>query len=109
MAFPQTTEEIAAHVSKINRRNPQMAAATRVPADEFGRLIRERLPYLDPADIAAVLLHTASFLGTTVAQFRTGGLDDMRATVAAVNIVAHAGERMNREAERRPGDGTAAG
>jgi hypothetical protein len=100
MTAPQTTDEIAASVRKANRANPQMADATRPPADEFATLICERLPYLDPADIAAVLLHTADFLGTTVKQLRTGGLDDMRATVGAVNIVAHAGERMDRKARR---------
>jgi hypothetical protein len=100
MALPQTTDEIAAHVRKTNRANPRQAAATRLPADEFARLIRERLPYLDPADIAAVLLHTASFCGNTYAQLLAGGLDDMRATVSVVNIVAHAGERMDREARR---------
>lgn len=104
MPLPQTTEEIAAYVRKTNRANPRLADATRVPADEFARLICERLPYLDPADIAAVLLQTGSFLASTVAQFRTHGLDDMRATAAAVNIVAHAGERMDRKARRAAHD-----
>jgi hypothetical protein len=109
MAFPQTTDEIAAYVRKVNRRNPRMADATRIPADEFARLIKERLPYLDPADIAAVLLHTASFCGNTYAQLRTGGVGDTQATVSVVNIVAHAGERMEREARRRADDGKAGG
>lgn len=100
MAAPQTTEELAAHVRHANRANPQMANATRPPADEFATLICERLPYLDPADIAAVLLHTSGFLATTYTQFRNGGLDEQRATVGVFNIVAHAGERMDRRARR---------
>lgn len=100
MSLPQTTDEIAAYVRKVNRANPRMAGATRPPADEFARLIQERLPYLDPADIAAVLLHTANFLGVTMDQLRRGGLDDARASVSVVNIVAHAGERMDRVARR---------
>lgn len=107
MALPQTTDEIAAYVRTTNRANPRQAAATRPPADRFAELMRERLPYLDPADIAAVLLHTASFMGNTIAQLRAGGLDDIRATVSAVNIIAHAGERMDRAARRSADRGKA--
>jgi hypothetical protein len=100
MTDPMTTDEIATHVRNANRANPDMANVTRPPADEFAQLIAERLPYLDPADIAAVLLHTATFLRTTIWAFERGGLDQERATVAVVNIVAHAGERMDRKARR---------
>lgn len=109
MPRPQTTDEIAAYVRKTNRANPRQAGATRIPADEFARLIQERLPYLDPADIAAVLLQTASFMGVTISQFRARGLDEMRTVVSTVNIVAHAGERLHRAAQQRANDRNAGG
>lgn len=100
MTAPQTTDEIAAYVRNANRANPQMADATRASADEFAAHLKDRLPYLDPADIAAVLLHTSSFLATAWDAFTKGGLDQHRATVGVINIVAHAGERMDRKARR---------
>lgn len=102
------TTEMAAYVREANRANPALADVTRAPADEFAELICGRLPYLDPADIAAVLLHTSSFLATTLTQFRKAGLDEERAATCVVNIVAHAGERMDRKA-RRAASGPKAG
>lgn len=103
-SLPFTTDEIAAQVRDICRVNPHMADIARPVAADFAAAIRERLPYLDPADIAAVLLHAGSFVGTFLAALQAGGVRDDVAGAAAVNVVAIAGEQMDRRARRNRPD-----
>lgn len=96
-----TTDEIAAQIRQTHRTHPTQALAIRPPAAAFARTIAERLPYIDPADIAAILIHASSYLATLMDAFAKGGLPDDRASLSAVNIVATAGEQMHRKAQRQ--------
>lgn len=92
-----TTDEIAAETRRIARENPAHANPIRPAAAQLARVMTERLPYIDPADIAAVMLHVGSYLATTTEYYRANRVPDRVAAALGVNVVAIAGEQLHRK------------
>ena len=97
-----TTDEIAASIRTLTRANPAVTEVARPVAHDLATELQLCLPYLDPADIAAVLMHTSSCISGLIARFRAEGIDDFTTATIAANTMAIAGEQMDRKA-RRPG------
>lgn len=96
-AADMTTDEIAADIRQRTAANPALAAAYQPAADRLSATLRDRLPYLDPADIGAVLMCVGCWLTDALRIFRESGFDAEAAGQAAANMVAMAGEQLHRE------------
>lgn len=99
-----TAAEMALDTHRKARRKTAVAAGTRPLADRAASELRKRLPDMDPGDIAAVLLHAASYIGTEIViALADDGIrldpDDQleRYVLMTANAMALAGERLYRE------------
>jgi hypothetical protein len=98
-----TTAELAAEIKRLAHANPALADIIRPLAVRFADRIAEKLPDIDPADIAAVVIHTSCYVTDAQRLFREGGTSEGQAAVNAVNITAMGGELMHRRAQRASG------
>ena len=93
-AADMTTDEIVAEIRVRMTANPRNADALTDVADRLAAQLRSRLPYLDPADIGAVLANVSSYTLNAFQLFTQYGLDPTTAALNVANVVAIAGQQM---------------
>ena len=94
--MPQTTAELAECTHARMQRQPVSLEIAKPIADRFIASMAERLPGLNAADVAAVLLHASSFIGTEVLVVLAD--EEMRADrfhLLTANAMAVAGEQLH--------------
>lgn len=96
-----TTAKLAENTRRKAADRPAHAARAEHGAARLVEELPSRLPYLTPADIAAVLLHASMLAGTSVlVALEAEGELANRFTLLGPNILAVAGERLYTTAQR---------
>lgn len=93
-AADMTTDEIADDIRRRVVDNPALAAAYQPAADKLAAALRDRLPYIEPADTGAILMCVSCWLLDARRILRASGMDVKAAEIAATNIVAMAGQQL---------------
>lgn len=93
-----TTEELAGQIRELGRKGDPVFELSRPIAHDLIAELGLCLPYLDPADVGAVLMHASSCVAGLIDKFREEGVSDDVIAVIAVNIMAIAGSQMDRKA-----------
>lgn len=93
-AAEMTVDEIVADVRARMAAYPDLTAVLDDVADRLVRSLRDRMPYLDPADIGAVTTCLGAYMLHAQQLFTEYGLDPARAALNVANVVAIAGQQM---------------
>jgi hypothetical protein len=101
--FPMTvtTDQLAENSRKRVSAYPKPAARAASGVAILMRELPRRFPHLAPADIAAVLLHASTLVGTSVVlELHADGVETGPYALLGPNILAVAGERMHTAARQ---------
>jgi hypothetical protein len=93
-AADMTTDELAAEIRRRMGAHTADAAALTDVASRLAAQLRDRLPYLDPADCGAVLINIGAYMTDALRLFTGYGLDPAAAGQAVANVVAIAGQQL---------------
>lgn len=105
-AADMTTDEIAAEIRQRmaanTAANPAHTAALTDVADRLVRSIRDRLPYIEPADAGAVMVNLGAYLTHALELFIGYGMDPTTAGQAVANVIAIAGQQLYGQTTKEP-------
>jgi len=93
-ASDMTTDEIVAEIRARMAAAPGNAAALADVANRLTIQLRDRLPYLEPTDIGAVLVNLGAYTLHAQQLFTEYGLDPATAALNVANVVAIAGQQL---------------
>lgn len=101
-AADMTTDEIAAEIRQRMAAHPANAAALTDVADRLVRSIRDRLPYIDPADAGAVMVTLGAYITHALELFIGYGMDPTTAGQTVANVIAIAGQQLYGQTTKEP-------
>lgn len=99
-ASEMTTDEIVADIRARISAAGDRATPLQVVAGDLAAQIRDRLPYLDPADIGAVMANIGAWLTHAGELFTGYGMKPALVAQTSANVVAIAAEQLYGTADR---------
>ncbi len=93
-ASDMTTDEIAADIRQRIAANPVQAAALQDVAERLAANLRDRLPYIDDADLGAVLVTLSAWTTHALQLFAEYGMDPATTGQTVANVIAIAGTQL---------------
>lgn len=93
-ASEMTTDEIVADIRARIAAAGARAAPLRTVAESLAREICDRLPYLDPADVGAVMANVGAWLTHAGELFTGYGMKPELVAQTSANVVAIAAEQL---------------